>query len=271
MPDSIIPKKIHYCWFGGAPLPPLAEMCIASWRRFMPDYEIVRWDESNFDVEGCRYSSEAYAAHKYAFVSDWARFLILYNEGGIYFDTDVELIAPIDDIVGEGAFMACEQSSGGVMVNPGLGLAAPAGMALFGRIIEYYKSQRFINTDNSMDLTSVVTRVSDILRSEGLSSEPEDFCNCAGVNIYACDYFSPKSYETGKIELTPRTRSIHHFACSWFSEEKKLTLDLERKMPWIGKTWRGRIAGFEAHRRIHGLRKALLWSVRRVRQIVGGK
>lgn len=268
MSDTIIPKKIHYCWFGGSPLPKLAEMCIASWRKYMPDYEIVRWDESNFDVNGCSYSAEAYAGRKYAFVSDWARFVILYNEGGIYFDTDVELIASIEDIVERGPFMACEESSAGVMVNPGLGLAARPAMPLFKKIIDYYTSQRFTDDRGETNLTSVVTRVTEILEDEGLRSEPLDWCRLGEIDIYAHDYFSPKSYETGRIEITPRTRSIHHFACSWFSEEKKLSLQLERKMLWLGKTWRGRIAGFEAYRRLHGWRSAFWWAASRAREIL---
>ena len=91
----MIPKVIHYCWFGGKPLPPLAEKCIASWRKYLPDYEIRRWDETNFDVEAHPYTRDAYAAGLYAFVSDYARFKILFEHGGVYFDTDVEVIRPL--------------------------------------------------------------------------------------------------------------------------------------------------------------------------------
>ena len=98
----MIPKVIHYCWFGGKPLPELAEKCLASWRKYLPGYEIRRWDESNFDINILPYTREAYGAKKYAFVSDYARFWILYNQGGIYFDTDVEVIAPLDSIIAAG-------------------------------------------------------------------------------------------------------------------------------------------------------------------------
>ena len=97
----MIPKVIHYCWFGGKPLPASAQKCIDSWKKFLPGYEIVRWDESNFDVRAIPYISEAYDAGKYAFVSDYARFWVLYNFGGLYFDTDVEVIRPMDDIIAE--------------------------------------------------------------------------------------------------------------------------------------------------------------------------
>ena len=104
-----IPKTIHYCWFGGNPLPELAQKCIASWEKFCPGYEIIEWNESNFDFSDCAYAMEAYEAKKWAFVSDYARFKILYENGGVYFDTDVEVIKPIDDIIEQGAFFGCEQ------------------------------------------------------------------------------------------------------------------------------------------------------------------
>ena len=103
MSDNCIPKIIHYCWFGGNPLPELAQKCIESWKKYCPDYEIKRWDETNFDLDCCDYVREAYQEKKWAFVSDYARFKILYEYGGVYFDTDVELIKPIDDIVEKGA------------------------------------------------------------------------------------------------------------------------------------------------------------------------
>ena len=105
----MIPKIIHYCWFGRNPLPPLAEKCIASWREFLPDYEIKEWNEDNFDVNIIPYTADAYNAKKYAFVSDYARFWILYKYGGLYFDTDVEVIKSMDDIVERGPFMGCER------------------------------------------------------------------------------------------------------------------------------------------------------------------
>lgn len=105
----MIPRTIHYCWFGRTPLPDKAKICIESWKKFMPDYEIKEWNEDNFDVNIIKYTAEAYKLKKYAFVSDYARFWILYHYGGVYFDVDVELIKPIDDILARGAFMGCEK------------------------------------------------------------------------------------------------------------------------------------------------------------------
>ncbi len=128
-----IPKIIHYCWFGGNPLPQMAQRCIDSWKKYLPDYEIKQWDETNFDVNIIPYTRQAYEAKKYAFVSDYARFLILYQYGGLYFDTDVEVIKPLDDIVAKGPFMGCQDKytpRGDVYslhVAPGLGLGVYAG------------------------------------------------------------------------------------------------------------------------------------------------
>lgn len=105
----MIPKVIHYCWFGGNPLPNIAVKCINSWKKYFPDYEIIEWNESNFDLFSCDYCREAYDAKKWAFVSDYARFKILYEHGGVYFDTDVEVIKSMDDILQKGAFIGRER------------------------------------------------------------------------------------------------------------------------------------------------------------------
>ena len=107
----MIPKVIHYCWFGRNSLPPLAVKCLESWKRFFPDYEIKEWNEDNFDVNIISYTAEAYRVKKYAFVSDYARFWILYHYGGLYFDTDVEVIKSMDDIIAKGSFMGCEKDA----------------------------------------------------------------------------------------------------------------------------------------------------------------
>ncbi len=131
----MIPKVIHYCWFGRNPLPQTALKCIESWRKFCPGYEIKEWNEDNFDIARCRYARQAYESKKYAFTSDYVRFWILYNYGGLYFDTDVELIRPIDDIIAKGAFMGCEHDAAPnsdalaseLGANPGRGRPRPGG------------------------------------------------------------------------------------------------------------------------------------------------
>ena len=130
----MIPKVIHYCWFGGNPLPASAKKCIASWRKYLPDYEIKEWNESNFDVNIIPYTAEAYKAKKYAFVSDYARFWIFYKYGGLYFDTDVEVIKNMDDIIAKGPFMGCENEAKAGATPVQLGVAP--GLGLYGEILD---------------------------------------------------------------------------------------------------------------------------------------
>ena len=132
-----IPKIIHYCWFGGKELPESAKKCIDSWKRFFPDYKIKEWNESNFDINYCDYTKEAYEAKKWAFVSDVARFKILYENGGFYFDTDVEVIKSFDDIISNGAFMGFENDKK-CLVNPGLGLGVEAGNQFYKEMLDLY-------------------------------------------------------------------------------------------------------------------------------------
>ena len=131
----MIPKIIHYCWFGRNPLPDSAKKCIESWRKFFPEYEIKEWNEDNFDVHLIPYVEEAYNAKKYAFVSDYARFWILYFYGGVYFDTDVEVIRPMDDILAKGGFMGVQHD---YFLNPGLGMASVAYHQIYKFILYYY-------------------------------------------------------------------------------------------------------------------------------------
>ncbi len=148
----MIPKVIHYCWFGRNPLPSLAIKCIESWRKYLPDYEIKEWNEDNFDVNIIPYTQEAYQVGKYAFVSDYARFWILYKYGGLYFDTDVEVIKPMDDIIARGPFMGCEKDvsdTSVASVAPGLGLGVNPGLGLYKEILEMYSKLSFVNKDGT--------------------------------------------------------------------------------------------------------------------------
>lgn len=239
----MIPKKIHYCWFGHNPLPLLAKKCIDSWKKNLPDYEIIEWNEDNFDVNIVPYTQEAYKSKKYAFVSDYARFWILYNYGGIYFDTDVEVLRPMNHIVEKGAFMGCENEAKqigdaevqddlgtelgvGLGCNPGLGLGCESGHDFFKEILDFYSKMHFINTDGSLNLHTVVEYTTDILVKHGLKNTNE-IQQCAGITIYPNDYFCPKSPTGLKIHLTDNTVTIHHFNASW----KPLKQRLQRKFP----------------------------------------
>ena len=222
----MIPKKIHYCWFGGNPLPELAIKCIESWRKYCPDYEIIEWNESNFDVASCDYVREAYEAKKWAFVSDYARFKILYENGGLYFDTDVELIKPIDDIISKGGFMGMEDSS--CNVAPGLGLAIVSQTDLYNELLESYHSRHFLNEDGTFNLKTIVDYTTEILLRHGLQRE-EKIQFIAGVYIYPREYFCPMNYITGELKTTKNTRSIHHYTASWYDESQKYAYKLKKR------------------------------------------
>ena len=224
----MIPKIIHYCWFGGKPLPKSAEKCIASWKKYLPDYEIKRWDESNFDVNAIPYTREAYAACKYAFVSDYARFWILYHYGGVYFDTDVEVIRPIDDIINRGGFLGVESNRNGIYtVNPGLGFAATQSTAVIGEMVNLYSTFHFTNTDGASDLKNIVEITTDYLSSKGLQNTDE-IQDCCGFTIYPKDYFCPIDYDTRELKITENTRTIHHYAESWVPRSTRFKNALSR-------------------------------------------
>jgi len=214
----MIPKVIHYCWFGRNPLPKSAQKCIASWKKFFPDYEIKEWNEDNFDVRMMPYTAEAYDAKKYAYVSDVARFGVLYNEGGLYFDTDVEVIKPIDDIIAKGPFMGIEVPSvdGSIpMVAPGLGLGAVAQMPFYGQILEHYKKQHYIDATTGKPFPgTVVSHNTEILVENGLIASNE-IQQVAGIWIYPKDYFNPLDDATGILNTTENTKSIHWYSKTW--------------------------------------------------------
>lgn len=214
----MIPKIIHYCWFGGKPMDKLGQKCLDSWKNFFPDYEIKEWNESNFDVNCCQYVREAYEAKKWAFVSDYARFKILYEQGGVYFDTDVEVIKPFDDILLKGNYMGCERN--GNAVAPGLGMAVNPGLSIIKEIIEDYEQSSFIKADGTYDLTTIVERTTKILKKHGLANRNE-IQTVADINIYPPEFFCPINMETGKLTITQNTYSIHRFAGSWEKKSNK--------------------------------------------------
>lgn len=198
-------------------MPELAHKCISSWKKYLPDYEIKEWNEDNFDVNMIPYTTEAYKAKKYAFVSDYARFWILYKYGGLYFDTDVEVIKPMDDIITAGSFMGFENSDKTVTgVAPGLGLGAMQGLSIYKEIMDYYAGESFVNPDGTINLTTIVRRVTSLLCNHGLVLENR-LQSVAGVNIYPYDFFCPIRVTDGKLCLTSNTVSIHHYASSWQS------------------------------------------------------
>ncbi len=210
----MIPKIIHYCWFGGNPLPKSALKCIASWRKHFPDYEIREWNESNFDVNLIPYTRQAYARKKYAFVSDYARFHILYEQGGLYFDTDVEVIRPMEDLLERGGFMGIEQDREATGVAPGLGLAIAPKDPLYKEILDHYATLPYEDEQGNILPGTVVKHTTDVLLRHGLKLRDE-LQQVAGIWIYPNEYFNPFDDATGKLNKTANTRSIHWYAKTW--------------------------------------------------------
>ena len=215
----MIPKIIHYCWFGHKELSPLAKRCIASWRNFFPDYEIKEWNEENFDVNSIPYTAQAYKHKKFAFVSDYARFKILHEYGGIYFDTDVEVINSLDDIIEKGAFFGLENESH-FACNPGLGFASEPRFYLLKEMLNLYANMQFENASGKLNKKTIVEYFSDLLLKKGLQPT-SGIIEFQGTYIYPPDYFCPKPSEFGKIQTTENTRTIHHYAASWVGPKQR--------------------------------------------------
>ncbi len=266
----MIPKVIHYCWFGHNPLPDDAKKYIESWKTNCPGYEIKQWDESNFDVNCCKYVKDAYEAKKWAFVSDYARFWILYNFGGLYFDTDVEMIKSIDDILEKGPFMGMERQG---IINPGLGLAATPKMALYREIIDDYNKSEFFIFPGVQEDENVVGKVTKFFISHGFDTQIKEVQQVSGIMIYPQEYFAPLNYLTNELNITENTRTIHHYAASWINPvEKKISalkLDYSLNNNKIVKLFiKVKINILKVYNRVRGLgvvnfSKYIVWKVRR--------
>lgn len=215
----MIPKTIHYCWFGGNPLPELALRCIKSWKKYCPDFEIVEWSEENFDISAAPlYVRQAYEAKKWAFVSDYARLRILYDNGGIYYDTDVELVKSPEHLLAYSAWFGFEEET---LVNTGLGFGAEKGAPILADMLADYQDIPFVLEDGSFDMTPCPTRNTAALARAGLILNNTQQILPGNVAVFPKDWFCPLEYLTGRLYKTKNTVSIHRYAASWYSEKEK--------------------------------------------------
>ncbi len=207
----MIPKIIHYCWFGRGPMPELAEKCIDSWHKYMPNYEYKLWNEDNFDVASVPYVKEAYDSRKFAFVTDYVRLYALFTEGGVYMDTDVEVLKPLDDLLELPAFTGYEGSKTKPPVT-GI-MASEAHGEWVKEQLDSYNDAHFIQQDGSLDTTTNTIRISRIMQGNGFVQNGH-YQVYKDLHVFPTDYFCPRQ-TTGEFLLTENTYCDHHFMGTW--------------------------------------------------------
>lgn len=220
----MIPKIIHYCWFGRGEKPELAVKCIESWKKYLPDYELKEWNEDNFEISRNQYVREAYENRKFAFVTDYVRLFAIYTEGGIYMDTDVEVVGNFDKFLHHHAFSGFETDGN---VPTGM-MAAEKGSIWAKDLLDQYQNRIFVLPDGSFDMTTNTTVITNYMLDKGLvlNNQYQDFPGLC--TMYPADYFCPKDHRTGKIRCTKNTVCIHHFAGSWL--EHSFSKDLRHNL-----------------------------------------
>ena len=223
----MIPKIIHYCWFGRGEKPELAKKCIASWKKFCPDFEICEWNEDNCNYLAMRFMAEAYAAKKYAFVSDVMRLVVLEQYGGVYFDTDVEVLRDISPLLIDEGFLGFENEQ---FVNSGQVMAAVPHQPVVQAMIEEYKKLHFTNADGSLNAVGCPHLNTDVMERFGLVRNGREQM-VAGIHVYPADYFNPLDSVTGKLTKTENTYSIHWYSMSWLPKYKQIKTK-------FGRLWR---------------------------------
>lgn len=209
----MIPKTIHYCWFGRGQKPLLAQKCIESWKKYCPDYEIIEWNEDNFDISSNRYVAEAYQSKKWAFVTDYVRLWALYTYGGVYMDTDVEVLKPLDPYLEHQAFSGFENAT---QIPTGI-MACERNFVLFKELLDYYDTATFIRPDGSLNLTTNVVTITRQMEKHGFTPNNR-YQVLDGYAFYPNNIFCPDLERLGDRAYMKDTVTIHHFAGSWKSQ-----------------------------------------------------
>ena len=212
----MIPKRIHYCWFGGNPLSELAQKCIESWKKYCPDYEIIEWNESNFDVTEHPFTKSAYEAKAWAFVSDYARLKVVYENGGFYLDTDVELLKSLDSLCENKCYFGIEQA--GNFVATGLGFGGEKNHEVILEMLAEYDDIIF-SSEKIKEMTCPVLNT-EVLKKRGFVNE--DKCQILDdIVVFSAKFFDPVVPRIKQKLLCDETFSVHHYAASWIQEEKE--------------------------------------------------
>lgn len=222
----MIPKYIHYCWFGNGEKPDIVIKCIESWKKYMPDYEIIEWNEQNYDVHKSKYMEEAYKERKWAFVSDYARFDILKESGGIYFDTDVELLKRIpDEILAYEAFSGIESAG---TVNPGLVIGAIPNHTFLNEILQSYDNTSLRSQNGSLKTVNEFT--TEILLKYGYQCKDE-FQFVDNMAIFPSSFFCGYDQDVHDYDIKENTISVHHYAGTW--KKKSIKTIIQKKIAYI--------------------------------------
>lgn len=219
----MIPKIIHYCWFGGKEKPEDIVGYIETWKKYLPDYTLVEWNENNFDINSNLYVKQAYENKKWAFVSDYVRIYALYHKGGVYMDTDVEVIKNLDIFLKHDGFTGFETINGPLTGTMG----AVPGEKIMGDFLDEYKERRFITENGSLDMTTNVEIFRKICLRNGFIMNNQ-FQVIDGFALYPNEYFCPFDFVSEKFVLTENTYTIHHFSGSWVSRSDRIKRNLMR-------------------------------------------
>lgn len=221
----MIPKIIHLCWLSGDPYPSKIAKCLKSWKAFLSDYEVILWDTNRFDLNSSPWVKQAFENKKYAFAADYIRFYALYHFGGIYLDSDVEVIKSFDDLLDLPYFVGAEKAG----TPEAAIMGAEKGCDWIKQCLDYYENRPFVKGDGSLDIRKLPEimneqieklkpiRVLSLLESEDIRNH--DFAK--EVLVFNDAYFSPKVFDSREVELTPYTYAIHHYQNSWFSPKAK--------------------------------------------------
>lgn len=226
----MIPKVIHYCWFGNNKKPKLVLECIESWKKYFPDYEIKEWNETNFDVFSCAFCAQAYKAKKWAYVSDYVRMKVLETEGGIYFDTDVEVLKSFPKHMFERPFSGIEEFS--KLVSPGLVYACEPGDLIVGQLVVEYESDIFLN-ECIDDILTINKRITKILDYYGYQHKDE-LQDLGVLMVYPSEVFCAYNGRTRRTQITEKSLATHHYAASWLPWYRKIRLKLGTFLRHVG-------------------------------------
>ncbi|WP_194191067.1 glycosyltransferase family 32 protein [Clostridium chrysemydis] len=220
----MIQRKIHYCWFGRIEKPEIVNKCINSWKENAKGYELVEWNEDNFDINSNDFVREAYEKKKYAFVSDYVRAYALFNYGGIYLDTDVELLKDFDDYLENDSFFGFEAAN--YIATSTIG--ARKGNKVIKKLLDKYQNKKFINKDGTLDTVTNVFILSDIFKDLKIERNGKYQKKEGLLTVYPMEVFSPYDYRFYQDLRTENTVSIHHFHKSWVSKKDKIKQSIKK-------------------------------------------